>query len=119
MNQRLRPTFHRPATSRRRWDSRDRVHVLLSLDTERTDLEGAAPRAAVRKGGDYPQSWTRNWGQGRVFYTSLGHLPETWTVTDLVGHHERERGHLACIGLKRVGLQSVIEYILGQEDARP
>jgi hypothetical protein len=59
--------------------SRDRVHVLLSLDTDRTNIEGFAPRANVRKGGDYPQSWWRNWGKGRVFYTSLGHLPETWT----------------------------------------
>jgi hypothetical protein len=59
--------------------SRDRVNVLLSLDTERTNLDGFAPRARVRKGGDYPQSWWRYWGNGRVFYTSLGHLPETWT----------------------------------------
>src|SRR5262245_35059474 len=59
--------------------SRDRVHVLLSLDTERTNLDGFAPRARVRKGGDYPQSWWRYWGNGRVFYTSLGHLTETWT----------------------------------------
>jgi hypothetical protein len=59
--------------------TRERVHVLLSLDTERTVLDGFAPRARVRKGGDYPQSWWRYWGNGRVFYTSLGHLPETWT----------------------------------------
>jgi type 1 glutamine amidotransferase len=59
--------------------SRERVHVLLSLDTERSNLDGASPRARVRKGGDYPQSWWRYWGEGRVFYTSLGHLPETWT----------------------------------------
>jgi len=59
--------------------SRDRVHVLLSFDTERSSLEGLAPRANVKKGGDYPQSWWKNWGKGRVFYTSLGHLPETWT----------------------------------------
>jgi type 1 glutamine amidotransferase len=58
--------------------SRDRVHVLLSLDTEHTNLDGLAPRARIRKGGDYPQSWWRYWGNGRVFYTSLGHLPETW-----------------------------------------
>lgn len=59
--------------------SRDRVHVLLSLDTEHMNLDGMAPRARVRKGGDYPQSWWRYWGNGRVFYTALGHLPETWT----------------------------------------
>ena len=58
---------------------RDSVHVLLSLDTEHTNLEGLEPRARIQKGGDYPQSWWKTWGQGRVFYTSLGHLPETWT----------------------------------------
>lgn len=68
--------------------SRERVHVLLSLDTDRTNLDGAAARARVRKGGDYPQSWWRYWGNGRVFYTSLGHLPETWT------HDAAFRAHL-------------------------
>lgn len=58
---------------------RDRVHVLLSLDTDHTNLEGLAPRARISKGGDYPQSWWKTYGTGRVFYTSLGHLPETWT----------------------------------------
>ena len=67
--------------------SRDRVHVLLSLDTERTNIEGFAPRANVKKGGDYPQSWTRTWGQGRVFYTSLGHLTETWTNDSVFRAH--------------------------------
>ena len=59
--------------------SHERVHVLLSLDTEQTNLDGASPRARVPRGGDYPQSWWRYWGEGRVFYTSLGHLPEIWT----------------------------------------
>ena len=67
--------------------SRDRVHVLLSLDTERTNLDGASPRARVRNGGDYPQSWWRYWGEGRVFYTSLGHLPETWTNDSVFRAH--------------------------------
>jgi type 1 glutamine amidotransferase len=67
--------------------SRDRVNVLLSLDTSLTNLEGAAPRANVRQGGDYPQSWWRNWGNGRVFYTSLGHLPETWTNDSVFRAH--------------------------------
>jgi uncharacterized protein len=34
--------------------SRDRVRVLLSLDTQRTDLEGLPDVVA---GGDYPQAW--------------------------------------------------------------
>jgi len=67
--------------------SRDRVHVLLSLDTEHTNLDGASPRARVRKGGDYPQSWTRNYGNGRVFYTSLGHLAETFNNDSVFRAH--------------------------------
>jgi type 1 glutamine amidotransferase len=68
--------------------SRDRVHVLLSLDAQHTNLDGFAPRARVTKNGDYPQSWWRYWGSGRVFYTSLGHVPETWT------HDAAFRAHL-------------------------
>ncbi len=54
--------------------SRDRVKVLLSIDTAKTDLTGLP----IQKGGDYPQSWYRDYGKGRVFYTSLGHKPESW-----------------------------------------
>ena len=56
--------------------SRDRVHVLLSLDTERTDLTGLT---GMVKGGDYPQAWTHEVGKGRVFYTTLGHRDDIWT----------------------------------------
>ena len=28
--------------------------------------------------GDYPVAWTREYGQGRVFYTSLGHREDIW-----------------------------------------
>ncbi|MGE3511659.1 MAG: ThuA domain-containing protein [Vicinamibacterales bacterium] len=54
--------------------SRSRVKVLLSIDTERTDLTGLP----IQKGGDYPQSWHREYGKGRSFYTALGHKPESW-----------------------------------------
>lgn len=54
--------------------SRDRVKVLLSIDTDKTDLTGLP----IQKGGDYPQSWYRDYGKGRVFYTALGHKPESW-----------------------------------------
>jgi type 1 glutamine amidotransferase len=57
--------------------SRERVHVLLSLDTEHTDLSDIAG-PGLQKGGDYPQAWTRNFGSGRVFYTTLGHRADIW-----------------------------------------
>jgi type 1 glutamine amidotransferase len=56
--------------------SRDRVRVLMSIDTELTDLDGLEE---IVRGGDYPQSWVREYGQGRSFYTSLGHRDDIWT----------------------------------------
>ena len=55
--------------------SRDRVHVLMSLDTTSVDL--TAPEVA-RPDGDFPLAWCRNYGQGQVFYTALGHPADTW-----------------------------------------
>lgn len=56
--------------------SRDRVRVLLSIDTELTDLEGLPE---MERGGDYPQSWYRLFGDGRSFYTSIGHRDDIWS----------------------------------------
>ena len=28
--------------------------------------------------GDFPLAWTRSYGNGRVFYTALGHFDDTW-----------------------------------------
>jgi type 1 glutamine amidotransferase len=28
---------------------------------------------------DFPQTWVRMYGKGRVFYTSLGHREDVWT----------------------------------------
>jgi type 1 glutamine amidotransferase len=58
--------------------SRERVHVLLSLDTEKTDISDLGPEIA--KGGDYPQAWSRTFGKGRSFYTSLGHRDDIWST---------------------------------------
>ena len=41
--------------------SRDRVHVLLSLDTEQMDM---TKQPNLKRGGDYPQAWTREVRQG-------------------------------------------------------
>jgi type 1 glutamine amidotransferase len=56
--------------------SRDRVRVLLSLDTEKMDL---TKQPHLVRGGDYPQAWTREYGKGRSFYTSLGHRDDIWS----------------------------------------
>ena len=56
--------------------SRNKVHVLLSLDTERMDM---SKQPNLVRGGDYPQAWTREYGKGRTFYTSLGHRDDIWS----------------------------------------
>jgi type 1 glutamine amidotransferase len=57
--------------------SRERVKVVLSVDSTRTDFAGAP--AGWQPGGDYPVAWYQRYGQGRTFYTSLGHRSELWT----------------------------------------
>lgn len=57
--------------------SRDRVKVVLSLDSQRTDFTGAPE--GWEKGGDYPVAWYQHYGKGRTFYSSLGHRNELWT----------------------------------------
>ena len=50
--------------------SRDNLRVLLSFDTRFTDMH---KKGINRKDGDFAISWIREYGQGRVFYCSLGH----------------------------------------------
>jgi type 1 glutamine amidotransferase len=64
--------------------SRDRVRVLLSLDTEKMDL---SKQPHLKRGGDYPQAWTRDYGKGRSFYTSLGHRDDIWSSDPVFRAH--------------------------------
>jgi uncharacterized protein len=64
--------------------SRDRVQVLLSLDTERMDM---TKQPNLERGGDYPQAWTREFGKGRSFYTSLGHRDDIWSSDPVFRAH--------------------------------
>jgi uncharacterized protein len=63
--------------------SRQRHKVLLSVDTDRTNLEGTS----MKRGVDYPQSWVRDYGKGRVFYTSFGHRDDIWAVDPVFQAH--------------------------------
>jgi len=49
--------------------------VLLRLDTSSVDMK--SPRVRQRFYG-YPLAWTRNVGDGRAFYTALGHEEAVW-----------------------------------------
>jgi type 1 glutamine amidotransferase len=52
--------------------SREKLRVLLSLDLEQMPDPGKRPDR------DYAVSWVRQYGEGRVFYTTLGHAVETY-----------------------------------------
>ena len=47
---------------------RSKVHGLLTLDKHPND----------KTAGDYPIAWCKDYGKGRVFYTSLGHREDVW-----------------------------------------
>jgi type 1 glutamine amidotransferase len=49
------------------------VRVLLSLDVPNTNMQ---VKWINRKDGDFALAWVRAHGQGRVFYTALGHRTE-------------------------------------------
>ena len=55
--------------------SRERVHVLFSLDTSSVDVKASGVN---RTDGDFALAWTKTFGSGRVFYTALGHFEDTW-----------------------------------------
>jgi len=56
--------------------SRNRVRVLLSIDTEKTDLrQGPAYGKLERADNDYALAWVRQYGRGRVFYCTIAHNP--------------------------------------------
>jgi type 1 glutamine amidotransferase len=55
--------------------SRAKIRVLAHLDASKLDLT----RPLVhRKDGDFPAAWAKTYGNGRVFYSILGHDAESW-----------------------------------------
>jgi type 1 glutamine amidotransferase len=60
--------------------SRDKVNVLLSLDPGRLDYNN--PRVH-RADHDFPVAWSKMYGKGRVFYSTLGHTEESWNDPDI------------------------------------
>ncbi len=55
--------------------SREKVRVLLSLDTKNTNM--GVPWIH-RTDGDFAQAWVKPYGQGRVFCTGFAHRTEHW-----------------------------------------
>jgi hypothetical protein len=52
------------------------LHVLLVQDTSSMQRTGGERKAYDRP--NYPSTWARLYGKGRVFYTSMGHRDDIW-----------------------------------------
>jgi uncharacterized protein len=55
--------------------SRDKVHVLARLDASKLDLTAPLVHRTDR---DFVAAYTKTYGKGRVFYSTLGHPRELW-----------------------------------------
>lgn len=62
----------------RHWQP-EKVRVLMSLNMARCN---------TKKPYMVPISWVKNYGEGRVFYTNLGHNEATWTDKRFLDHVE-------------------------------
>ncbi|MCX7818602.1 MAG: ThuA domain-containing protein [Kiritimatiellae bacterium] len=63
--------------------SRSRLRVLISLDPDRIDM---TKKGIKRTDRDFAVSWVRRFGEGRVFYCSLGHREEIFWNTTVLTH---------------------------------
>ena len=60
--------------------SRDRVRVLMSLDAGKLDLTNKNVHRADK---DFAVAWIRDYGKGRVFYSTFGHREDAWNRPDV------------------------------------
>ena len=86
--------------------TREKQHVLMSIDVERSD-RASAGRFCVdctRPDQDYGVAWVKGYGKGRTYFTPLGHTTIMYTDKRWTGH-----------------LLAAIQYILGdlETDATP
>lgn len=61
--------------------TREKLHVLLSVDAGKTDLR---KWQYLRTDNDFGMVWIKNFGKGRVFNSVLGHRPDFYMMPDLV-----------------------------------
>ena len=59
--------------------SRDKLHVLISIDAQKTDLSNWH----VRPDSDYGSVWIKSYGEGRVFNCAMGHTPTLFETPEL------------------------------------
>ncbi len=58
-----------------------KVEILMALDLTKMEVPGKKPKK------EYPVSWIRPWGEGRVFYCSLGHYATAYSSPEVMQHY--------------------------------
>jgi type 1 glutamine amidotransferase len=78
--------------------SREKQHVLMSIDVERSDRASAGRfcELCTRPDQDYGVAWVKAYGKGRTYFTPLGHTTIMYTDKRWTGH-----------------LLAAIQYLLG------
>jgi type 1 glutamine amidotransferase len=59
--------------------SREKLHVLISIDAAKSDLSNWK----VRPDNDYGSVWIKSYGKGRVFNCAMGHTPTLFATPEL------------------------------------
>ena len=67
---------------------RDRLHVLISIDASKMEM-GPNHRILKQRQDDldFPISWIKPYGKGRVFYTATPHNPELYKDPAMLQHY--------------------------------
>jgi uncharacterized protein len=63
--------------------SREKVHVLMSIDWENSHLRKVGQ---TRADDDYALAWIKEYGKGRVFYNAFGHIDDVMWNEPLMKH---------------------------------
>jgi type 1 glutamine amidotransferase len=82
---------------------RSKVHGLLTLDKHPND----------KTPGDFPIAWCKQYGRGRVFYTSLGHREDVWDPNTPAGYKRENSADVSDAYQKHV--LNGIKWALGLE----
>jgi type 1 glutamine amidotransferase len=77
--------FEMEGNGRLRWD---KVRVLLTVELdEKVPASTDKPWPGYKRADKiYPVAWIRDYGKGRVFYNSMGHMNETFMKPEIVEH---------------------------------
>ena len=59
---------------------RSKLRILIGLDAVKSGKKGNS------KTNDYPVSWVRSYGKGRIFYSNFGHNKATWWTPFMLQH---------------------------------